>query len=379
MRHRRAPSTTAKRSHDVAAARDPCPSLSSSPKPASEREKMFSRARKELDQDNAELCDAYALQIRNEAKDEKQRRGPYGRARCSPSIFVGLLIWAAIGLVVYIKVDYTDMKKGADPLSMANDTELSSLPDGCRDHQCLQDNGGELFGAVLGAHNGVLAYSNCHSETCISLINHHMEIPLPPAARTALDSPHAMTRLMKTGMKWQCVEYARRYWMLRGTPTPSVFGSVEGAADIWDNITHVTLLDNTTTVPLLKFQNGARLSHGGSAPRVGDLLIYPRDTKGLFPYGHVAVVVGVEMNSTVEATEAYMDTMASAPQPHQRRGLVYVAEQNWDSVRWPAPYHNYSRSLPLVVVVSAEGHPLQYTIEDSFHGIQGWARYDHVS
>ncbi|AIO01588.1 D-alanyl-glycyl endopeptidase-like protein [Leishmania panamensis] len=335
-------------------------------------------ARKESDSSNADVCDAYAIRLRNEAVDAVRYRRSYWHVHCSPSILVALLIWVTIGLVVYTKLDSFHLRNGAAPTTSSAETVHSQLPDGCLDHHCLKDGGSELFGAVLGAHNGVFAYSNCNSNTCISHLEHQMEIPLPPGSRTTLDAPHATTRLMKTGMKWQCVEYARRYWMLHGKPTPALFGTVVGAADIWHSIHSVTLLDNKTTAPLLKFQNGAKLGYGGNAPRVGDLLIYPRDTLGNFPFGHVAVVVGVEMPANAEANDSYTDAEMAAAQLRQRRGLVYIAEQNWDSVPWPKPYHNYSRSLPLVVLESPEGQPLQYTIEDSFHGVQGWARYDDV-
>lgn len=316
------------------------------------------------------------MKLLHEATEVERCRGPHWRARCSPSILVALLIWATIGLVVYMKLDSSHLRPGAAPATTSVETPLSQLPESCRGHHCLQKGGREPFGAVLGAHDGVFAYSNCNSDTCISSIQYQMAIPLPPGARTALDAPHATTRFMKTGMKWQCVEYARRYWMLRGKPAPAFFGAVNGAADIWDSLTHVTFLDNATTAPLLKFKNGASLGYGGGAPHVGDLLIYPRDSAGIFPYGHVSVVVEVEMTTKVKADDSYMAATAASPKPRQRHGLVYVAEQNWDSVTWPDPYHNYSRSLPLVVLESAEGRPLQYTIEDSFHGIQGWVRYD---
>ncbi|CAG9580959.1 cysteine_peptidase_-_Clan_CA_-_family_C51_-_putative [Leishmania major strain Friedlin] len=379
MRSRRSPAGDIEDRADVAAATVLHSSSSSSSAAAAAsmmQDQVLRCVRKEPGPSNAAICDAYAMRLLQEATEEERCRGPHWRARCSPSILVALLIWATIGLVVYMKVDSSHLRPGAALATTSVETPLSQLPESCRGHYCLQEGGKEPFGAVLGAHNGVFAYSNCNSDTCISSLQYQMAIPLPPGARTALDAPHATTRLMTTGMKWQCVEYARRYWMLRGTPTPAFFGAVKGAADIWDSLTHVTFLDNATTAPLLKFKNGARLGYGGSAPRVGDLLIYPRDTENVFPYGHVAVVVKVEMPTKAEADDSYMDAGAASPKPRQRHSHVYVAEQNWDSVTWPNPYHNYSRSLPLVVLESAEGRPLQYTIEDSLHGIQGWVRYD---
>ncbi|GET92045.1 D-alanyl-glycyl endopeptidase-like protein [Leishmania tarentolae] len=380
MRSRRRTSGCVEGPASVASSRVLSPSSSSSAHPRAGasllQDEVLQPSRKELDLSNAEMCDAYAMRLLQEATEEEECRQPHWRARCSSSILVALLIWATIGLVVYVRLGSSTFRPLATLPATSVETPLSQLPESCRGHSCPQGGQREPFGAVLGVHDGVFAYSNCNSVTCISSLEYQIAIPIPSGTRMAQEAPRSMTHLMTTGMKWQCVEYARRYWMLRGTPVPAFFGAVEGAADIWDSVTHVTFLDNITTAPLLKFRNGARLSYGGSAPRVGDLLIYPRDTNGSFPYGHVAVVVGVEMTTNAEADDSYVDTEAASPKPRLRHGLVYVAEQNWDSVTWPNPYHNYSRSLPLAVLESAQGRPMQYTIQDSLHGIQGWVRYD---
>ncbi|KAG5469921.1 hypothetical protein CUR178_02063 [Leishmania enriettii] len=334
------------------------------------------RPRRELNPNDAEVCDTHAMRLLNEATDEERCRGPYWRARCSRSILLGLLIWATIGFVVHTKLDSANSRHGLEPATNAAGTALSELPDGCRSHYCRQDGVDAPFGAVLGAHDGIVAYSNCNSDSCTSLLEHQISVPLPPRAGTALATLHAKTRIMTTGMKWQCVEYARRYWMLRGTPTPATFDSVHGAADIWDSLTFATILSNGTKVPLLKFRNGAKLDYGGSSPRAGDLLLYPRDDKGEFPFGHVAVVVGVTMPSRLEAGNVQTDATAAASQPRRRHGLVYIAEQNWNSSPWPEPHRNFSRSLTLEVLESAEGRPLQYNIRDSYYNIDGWVRYD---
>nr|CCD13761.1 unnamed protein product [Trypanosoma congolense IL3000] len=185
------------------------------------------------------------------------------------------------------------------------------------------------FGAITGTHSGVFSYSNCGMD--VNAIEHH--------------NVTVEGRTQTTGVKWQCVEYARRYWVLRGTPKPAAFGSVEGAADIWD-LDNVALLDGTTR-PLLKFQN-ENATAAGSRPRAGDLLIYPRQPNG-FPYGHVAVVAGVE----------------------ERR--LFVAEQNWDNQQWPGPYHNYSRELKLTCDASSTRCSVH---EEGNIVVQGWVRYE---
>ncbi|KAL7708688.1 D-alanyl-glycyl endopeptidase-like protein [Lotmaria passim] len=318
------------------------------------------RRGKELNVKDTALCDEYAIRLRREADDLERRRPSFWHMRCSSSALIGLLIWVVIGLVVYYSVagNVSSANMSTSPI-----TAEFVLPEGCRGDYCLQEGGTEAFGAVLGAHDGVYAYSNCYAHSCVSFLDFVYPIPLPPGAHTPLDDPKTTTRLMRTGMRWQCVEYARRYWMLRGTPVPAVFGSVEGAADMWDELTFVTLLDNVTTAPLFKYANGKALGHGGSAPRRGDVVIYPRDLEGKFPYGHVAVVVGVELPASPA------DEVAPA------EGRVYLAEQNWHSSPWPGPYHNYSRWLPLRVSTASPGAPLRYTIHDDYHQIQGWMRY----
>ncbi|KPA84388.1 D-alanyl-glycyl endopeptidase-like protein [Leptomonas pyrrhocoris] len=325
------------------------------------------RRHKELDVEDAALCDAYAINLRRESEDMELRRPSFWRIRCSSSIFVGLFIWALIGLVVLFKVSGSAQVEAA---STALIPAEAVLPDGCRGDYCFEEGGTEPFGAVLGAHDGVYAYSNCYAHSCVSFVDFEYPIPLPPGAHTPLDDPQATTRLMRTGMKWQCVEYARRYWMLRGTPAPAVFGAVEGAADMWTDLSFVTLLDNVTTAPLWKYTNGAPVGSGGSAPRVGDLLIYPRDTDGKFPFGHVAVIVGVELPGERPQATTNSDEAHAA-----REGRAYIAEQNWHSSPWPEPYHNYSRWLPLEVTATPQGTSVQYTLHDKYHAILGWMRY----
>ncbi|KEG10649.1 D-alanyl-glycyl endopeptidase-like protein [Trypanosoma grayi] len=196
------------------------------------------------------------------------------------------------------------------------------------------------FGVLLGAHNGVFAYSNCNSTTCIS--NEIHAVSVSPATELYSDID-AMRR--NSGIKWQCVEYARRYWMMRGSPVGATFSLVTAAADIW-SLTTVQLL-NGSTVPLLKYANGAPADTGGSAPRVGDLLIYPKQRTD-FPFGHVAVVVDVTS------------------------GSVLVAEQNWENTVWPAPHHNYSREIPMRHDADAKTYTI--TDEDDIK-ITGWVRY----
>ncbi|RNF05922.1 D-alanyl-glycyl endopeptidase-like protein [Trypanosoma rangeli] len=184
------------------------------------------------------------------------------------------------------------------------------------------------FGAIIGVTNGVFAYSNCNDM-------------FTGENNNALVDKDKST----TGLKWQCVEFARRYWMLRGSPVPASFATVEGAADIWA-LTSVQLLNGSTT-PLLKYANGVSVRAGGSAPRIGDLLVYPKQGDG-FPFGHVAVVVSVKSES------------------------LLVAEQNWDNNVWPAPHHDYSREIPMHHNVTEDTYKV---IEADNVIVTGWVRY----
>ncbi|CAD2221425.1 D-alanyl-glycyl endopeptidase-like protein [Angomonas deanei] len=152
-------------------------------------------------------------------------------------------------------------------------------------------------------------------------------------------------------MKWQCVEYARRYWMLAGKPEPAFFGDIDSASDIWDLKYAYAVADTSKTFPLLRFSQ-TRGEGYSSFPRVRDIIIYQKEMPD-FPAGHVAVIVGVTFNST-----------------HR---LVYVAEQNWDSKQWVSPYYNYTRTIPFMHGDDGKGY---YTLNDTSGHILGWMRYE---
>ena len=107
-----------------------------------------------------------------------------------------------------------------------------------------------------------------------------------------------------TGLKWECVEYARR-WLIsqRGI----LFESIPDAADIWTLETATRL--SGETVPFHSSTTGV--------PLVGSLLIYGKSYA--LPHGHVSVVVNV--------TETE----------------IQLAEQNWTDDVW----HNYARTIPI--------------------------------
>ena len=172
---------------------------------------------------------------------------------------------------------------GAGHDAAAGDTR--ELPQACRT-DCATP-----YGRTLGIGAGeVPAYSNCNSG-CVVLEPNRQEGTY-------------------TGIKWQCVEYARR-WLLVNKGV--VYGDVDYASDIWSGIDHFTRVADGTAIPVKAYENGS-----ASPPQVGDLLIY---AKALFGTGHVAVVTRAD------------------------DGRLEIAEQNFRNQAWPG---HYARQVELI-------------------------------
>lgn len=146
------------------------------------------------------------------------------------------------------------------------------------------------YGEVTGiSKRGVKAYSNCNSECVIF-------------------EPNKLNGTY-TGIKWQCVEYARR-WLLANRG--AVYGDVDIASDIWSKINHLTLINTQIKLDLISYLNGSAVP-----PKVGDLLIYAQAFNNT---GHVAVVIDTNLSN----------------------GFIKVAEQNFSNKKWT---NNYSRKI----------------------------------
>jgi hypothetical protein len=157
--------------------------------------------------------------------------------------------------------------------------------------QCL-NNCATRYGSMLGnSPAGVPAYSNCNSDCVIF-------------------EPNRLNNIY-TGIKWQCVEYARR-WLLHEYGV--VFGDVDIAANIW-SMQQVQNPISNKGFEFISIVNGAE-----SLPQRGDLLIYGKDYLGT---GHVAVVVGI----------------------NAKRNTIQVAEQNYDNTKWQ---DHYARKIPFI-------------------------------
>ncbi|CAF1046090.1 unnamed protein product [Adineta steineri] len=135
------------------------------------------------------------------------------------------------------------------------------------------------------------------------------------------------------GIKWQCVEYSRRWLFIR---KGCVFKSIPGAADIWTQVDSAQRVVDKKCFPFKKYANGS------SSPPINEsLLIYSRSGADM-PHGHVAVIIDVLPNS------------------------IRVAEENFDFFYWSG---NYSREIPYDFING------NYYIRDNYT-ILGWMLLD---
>ncbi|MCB0420203.1 MAG: CHAP domain-containing protein [Bdellovibrionales bacterium] len=119
---------------------------------------------------------------------------------------------------------------------------------------------------------------------------------------------------LSMGLKWQCVEYTRRWTYLN---KKILLPDIEKASDLWS---------------LGKTEDGLKwwsvVANGqGPAPLPGDVLVWDCAFRGT---GHVAIALGrIQGAGPLPIGNAY-------------EGLA-IAEQNYSSNPWPG---EYSRSLP---------------------------------
>ena len=172
------------------------------------------------------------------------------------------------------------------------------------------------FGTFIGQSFLTKAYSNC-SGHCVTQEDNFVTVD------------HQDQKIF-TGMKWQCVEYSRR-WLIENHGV--TFADVEYAYHIWD-LEFGETIDTHVHMPLLRFTNKATKE----APQVGDLLIY---SKALAITGHVAVIVSVDEDN------------------------ITLAEQNYFNRLWEGK--DYARRL--LLDKDAQGH---YRIFDD--SLIGWVR-----
>jgi len=169
-------------------------------------------------------------------------------------------------------------------------------------------------GQVLGVADRVKAYSNCQS-TCIQ--PDYSFLNLKNKAVTLHKSDPKNKELHYIGLTYQCVEYARRWWMKNKGIT---FGDIDSAYDIIYLSEGENIYDNSP-FPLARSVNGS----AKRAPQHGDLVIYyPFNDNVKWQFGHVAVIVDVDLE----------------------QGIVSLAEQNYNNLPWENP-EKYARQIRL--------------------------------
>jgi len=170
------------------------------------------------------------------------------------------------------------------------------------------------FGQLLGEANGIKAYSNCQS-TCVkpefSFLNLDTNEVVVRSSSSAINEHHYI------GLVHQCVEYARKWWMIKQGIT---FESITSAYEIL-YLTQGKDIYTNQTFPLGRSINGS----AKRTPKVGDLLVYGADRSDPnWLHGHVAVVVGVDLKA----------------------GELFIAEENYNNRAWEDP-KNYSRKIKI--------------------------------
>ena len=170
------------------------------------------------------------------------------------------------------------------------------------------------FGEILGIADGAIARSNCQSrciESAYSFLN------LKTKEVTVHNKAPEDENLHYIGLIYQCVEYARKWWMINNGIT---FGDIDSAFEII-YLTEGKNIHSNEGFPLARSINGS----AKRPPKRGDLVIYSADREDpLWRHGHVAVVVDVDLNN----------------------GSVSLAEENYDNIPWQEP-KMYARKIQL--------------------------------
>ena len=144
-------------------------------------------------------------------------------------------------------------------------TVLVSIFMSCFIFSALAVNAAEPFGTDLGEFNGVIVYSNCDDD-CVECNNYCQD-------------QHYINGTY-IGIKWQCVEYVRRYY--HTVYNLDLASKWRGHANTW--------YDNAATMGLARFANGSL-----DMPQVGDILV----SEGIpdVNVGHIAIIRDISDNS----------------------------------------------------------------------------------
>lgn len=218
-----------------------------------------------------------------------------------PLLLVGVLAWSP------------NRAEVAPPAAARPDSARIQAAQRACDGPCVTP-----FGTPLGRAAGIEARSNCVSA-CLRLEASFVD---PASGRIQAERLAAArpAGLEYAGVTYQCVEYARRWWIQALGLT---FGDVPTAADMLALAEGKRLADQAV-VPLGRALNG----ESRRAPRRGDLLIYAADPDVPdWRFGHVAVVVDIDLD----------------------QGWAALAEQNYDNRPWSDP-ERHARRIQLARV-----------------------------
>jgi hypothetical protein len=173
------------------------------------------------------------------------------------------------------------------------------------------------FGQVLGVADGAEGLSNCRS-VCIR--PEYSFLNLSTGEVTVHDNDPEDPNLHYIGVTYQCVEYARKWWMKNLGVT---FGSIDSAHEIL-YLTEGSDIRNENSFPLARSINGT----AQRPPKRGDLVVYyPDRDDPEWRHGHVTVVVDVDTEQSI----------------------VSLAEENYDNEPWVDP-KAYARQIRLFQV-----------------------------
>lgn len=127
------------------------------------------------------------------------------------------------------------------------------------------------YGDIIGTFNDVQSYSNSNNK---------------------IDTPNYYNNIY-TGIKWQCVEYVRRYLIINHNIT---FGNVDSASEIAD--AKFMTLHGKIIIP--KKNNNLV---------IGSIIIFPKDYEVDSPDGHVAIVSSVLQSGITVVEQNYNDNI----------------------------------------------------------------------
>ncbi|KDO26511.1 hypothetical protein SPRG_07914 [Saprolegnia parasitica CBS 223.65] len=169
------------------------------------------------------------------------------------------------------------------------------------------------FGTRLGVTDGGVDVYSCN---------------LPPGEE-ALDMDPNYVDGVYTGVRWQCVELARRYLYIN---YGVIFGDVDYAFQIYD-LPAFERVATKAAVAVTKHSNGA-----ATPPRLGSLLIWSAYGE-MAETGHVAVVVNVTDTHVDIAEQNVEDTIWPKDRLYSRRLQVHRNATSYEVQKWYEKEH----------------------------------------